>query len=129
MEKHGSSSFRSYGPAELRELYERNPDLFNELAADAIRQACTGKSPEQTLKLRQMQWVIDSRLRKGKTPVDKLRIMENIFYDQVYGADGKLAQLSSHWTELLAVIGDDHVPGGRRGMRVVKKEKPPLPVT
>lgn len=96
--------FSSYTPSELRELYGKNPDLFNELAADAIRQACIGRTPEQALKLRQLQWTIDAQLRKAKTPLGRMQIMENIFYDQVYGHDGQLVKLISNWAKVIRAI-------------------------
>ena len=88
-------------PTEMRQLYEKDPDLFAELAKDAIRQACIGRVPEQTLKLRQMQWVIEAQLRKGTTPLQKMQIMENIFYGQLYGDNGYLDKLATACAKFL----------------------------
>ena len=116
------SQFRSYTPTELRELYRKDPNLFNELAADAVRQACISSTPEQTLKLRQMQWVIDSQLRKGKTPVERMHIMENIFYDQVYGGEGQLFKLMSGWNQVLGALRRiDHGSSNKPELRLLKK--------
>lgn len=94
MESH-PKSLRSYTPAELRQLYETDAARFAELAEDAIREACIGKTQEQTQKLRQLQWTIDMQLRKGKTSDQKMQIMENIFYSRVYGRNGALDRLIS----------------------------------
>ena len=104
MSSESKPEFGSYTSTELRELYEKDPELFNELSADAIRRGCIGSTPEQTLKLRQMQWVIDSKLRKGKTPLQRMHIMENIFYEQVYGDDGQLTKLITGWNKLLGAM-------------------------
>lgn len=96
--------FNAYTPAELRELYGKNPELFDQLAADATREACIGGSPQQTLKLRRLQWMIDTRLRKGRTPLERMHIMEGIFYDQVYSEKGQLSQLMSGWEQLLGAF-------------------------
>ena len=98
------SEFAACTPTQLRELYENKASLFAELADDAIRQACIGRTPEQTLKLRRMQWTIDGQLRKAKTPLERMHIMESIFYGQVYGDDGQLVKLVSACTELLRAI-------------------------
>jgi hypothetical protein len=94
----------SYTRTELRELYEKNPDCFAELAEDAIKQACMGKTPKQTLKLQQLQWTIDAQLRKAKTPRGKMHIMENIFYDQMYGRSGHLFKLSRACAEFISTL-------------------------
>lgn len=122
MNSESKKEFNDYEPDELSELYQENPDLFDELAGDAIRQACIGRTPEQTLKRRRMQWTIDGRLRKAKTPLERMQIMENIFYGQVYGQDGQLAQLMSSCTEFLrAVVGTDQISGKKSGMQLLKK--------
>lgn len=114
--------FTSFTPTELSDLYRKNPSTFNMLAADAIRQACIGKTPEQTLKLRQMQWTIDAHLRKAKTPLGKLHVMENIFYGRVYGSDGLLAKLVSAWDSLhSAANGPDQGAGKKPELRLLKK--------
>ena len=107
MDARPTREFSSYSPAELRELYETNPTDFHEQAADAIRQACIGKTETQTLRLRQMQWVIDGQLLKGKTPLQKLHDMERIFYDQLYGSDGFYLQVEFELHE--------SCPGSQRG--------------
>ncbi|GAB7025310.1 DUF3135 domain-containing protein [Geotalea toluenoxydans] len=104
MDSESKLGFSSYTPTELVELYRKNPDLFDEMAAGAIRQACIGGTPEQTLKLRQMQWTIDAKLQKGKTPLERMHIMENIFYDQVYSDKGQLYKLIAGWAEVLGAI-------------------------
>lgn len=97
--------FIRYTPDELSELYERNPELFDELAAGAIHEFCIGKTPEQSIRLRQMQWAIDGQLRKGKTPLQRMQIMESIFYGRVFGSDGELSKLICGWKEMLHSIG------------------------
>lgn len=69
---------------EMRELYKTNPELFDKLAAEAIKEACIGETPEETLKLWQMQRTIDAQLEKAKTPLERMRIMEQIFYSNVF---------------------------------------------
>ena len=121
MVSESKQEFTSYTPAELRELYGRDPKLFSELAADAIRQACIGKTPEQTIKLRQMQWTIDAQLRKAKTPLARMHIMENIFYDQVYGQDGQLVKLISNWAKVIRAINvTGHVSSKKSAIRLLK---------
>lgn len=113
--------FRNNAPEELSELYEKDPNLFNELAYDANRQACIGRTPEESLKLRQMQWIIDAQLRKAKTPLGRIQIMERIFYGQVYGGDGQLAQLRSSCAEFIyAVKGPDHITGKKPELFLLK---------
>ncbi len=121
MDSESKPEFSSYTPSELRELYGKNPDLFNELAADAISQACVGRTPEQTLKLRQMQWTIDAQLRKGTTPLARMHIMENIFYDQVYGQDGQLVKLITNWAKVIRAINvTGHVSSRKPAIRLLK---------
>jgi hypothetical protein len=111
-----------YTPDELMELYETNPNLFDELADDAIEEACIGSTPEQTLKGRQMQWTIDAHLRKGKTPLERMQIMEGIFYGQVYGEGGQLDQLMSSCKEFIgAVTGADHISDKKYKIHLLKK--------
>lgn len=111
----------TYTPTELRELYEKDPASFDILAAEAIRDACVGRTREQTLKLRQTQWLIDAQLRKAKTPLGKLHVMENIFYGRVYGENGLLGQLASAWGEFLtAAQGADRVPRKKPELRLLK---------
>ena len=105
MDAQVKSKLLPYSPVELEELYKKDPDQFDALAGEAIRQACTGRTEEQTLRLRQMQWAIDGQLRKAKTPLQRMQIMENIFYEKVYGADGQLVKLVSAFFELVRVIG------------------------
>jgi len=114
--------FSDYTPDELMELHETKPNLFDELADDAIEEACTGSTPEQTLKGRQMQWTIDAHLRKGKTPLQRMQIMEGIFYGQVYGEEGQLDQLMSSCEEFIqAVTGADHVSDKKYALHLLKK--------
>jgi len=113
--------FTDCTPDELRELYEKEAELFDELADDAIRQACIGRTPEQTLKLRQLQWSIDGQLRRAKTPVERMRVMENIFYGQVYGDDGQLAKLASACASFVRAIN-----GTARGTVRISGKKPEI---
>ena len=116
------AKFTSYKPAELRELYQKNPVLFTELADDAISQACIGKTQQGTLKLQQLQWTIAGQLRKAKTPLRRMQIMENIFYAEVFGDDGQLVQLRSACIELVrAITGTDQASNKKSGTRLVKK--------
>jgi len=117
-----NTKFNDYTLDELRELYETNPNRFDELADDAIKEACIGRTPEQTLKRRQIQWTIDAQLRKGKTPCERMQIMENIFYGQVYSDGGQLAQLMSSCKEFIrAVRGTDHISDKKYEIHLFKK--------
>lgn len=98
------SDFENFTPAELSELYEKDPALFNELAAAALDRACIGNTFEQTIRLQQTQWLIDGQLRKAKTPLQRMHIMENIFYSRLFGDDGELVHLSNRWNELFPVL-------------------------
>ncbi|HBA87795.1 MAG TPA: DUF3135 domain-containing protein [Geobacter sp.] len=95
------SIFNLYTPSELGKLYQENPTRFNELADQAIRDACRARTPEKSLKLQQMQWSIEMQLRKAKTPLARMHIMENIFYGKIYGDDGELTKLATACNELL----------------------------
>ena len=122
MSPESGKKFNHYTPDELRELYKINPDFFDELADDAIEQACIGSTPAKTLKRRQIQWTIDAQLRKAKTAFGRMQIMEQIFYNKVYGIDGQLSQLMSSCTELIrSVSGADQVSGEKSGLCLVKK--------
>ena len=72
MNTKAKTEFSRYTPDELRELYKKNPHHFDEIAVEAISQACIGRTPELTLKRRQQQWIIDAQLRKGKTPLERM---------------------------------------------------------
>lgn len=114
--------FLHRSPDELRELYRNDPGRFDEMAADAIKEACVGRTPEQTLKLRQMQWAIDANLRKGKTPLQRMHIMENIFYGRVFGADGHLAKLVAAYGDFFRAMGGiTHLAGKKPTLRLLKK--------
>ncbi len=93
-----------YTPAEMRRLYQENPALFDQLAAEAIKTACTARTPEQSLRLQQLQWTIDMQLRKATTPVARMHVMENIFYGKIYGEDGKLSKLVSTCKKLVQAV-------------------------
>ena len=109
--------FSSYTPTELRSLCEEDPDSFAELANVAIKDACVGTTPAGTVRLRQMQWSIDAQLLKGKTPLERMQIMEKIFYGQVYGSNGELAKLLSTSIRLLGAISGSQVRSSKRDGR------------
>ena len=116
------TEFSRYTPDELRELYKKSPEQFEELAAEAIKQACIGRTPEKTIKRRQMQWMIDTQLRKAKTPLGRMHIMENIFYSRVFGEDGELAHLTENCIGLVRVaVGIENVPTKKPLLTLVKK--------
>jgi hypothetical protein len=115
--------FSRYSNGELRELYETDPELFDELAEDAIQRACIGKTPGQTLKRRQLQWTIDTQLRKAKTPLERMHIMESIFYNKIYGGEGQLAQLMSSCTEFIRTVRGDLPTVRKPELYLVKKER------
>jgi len=115
------TEFNRYSPDELRELYERDPELFNALAAAAINQACIGSTPEQTRRLRQTQWLIDGQLMKARTPLHRMQIMENIFYSRVFGENGDLQRLNHGLKDLLDALGGiDRLPVRKSGMYLLK---------
>lgn len=118
------TEFRGYTPDELSELYKKNPDYFDELAAAVIDDACIGQTWQQTIKLRQIQWFIDGQLRKAKTPLQRMQIMENIFYSRVFGEDGELAHLSYSCKELLeAFRGIDRIPAAKPALYLLKNNR------
>jgi len=105
------SGLSSYTPEEMSELYKKDPQRFEELAEEALKDACIGRSPEQTLKFQQMQWSIDAQLRRAKTPLGRMHVMESIFYTKVFGENGELAHLMQECTELVRVAtGTDGAP-------------------
>lgn len=73
-----------YTPDERRELYKTDPERFERLAAEAISEACLSEDPEETHKLQQMQRTIDEQLQRGKAGLERLQIMEQIFYGSVF---------------------------------------------
>ena len=116
------TEFGDYTPEELCELYKSNPNLFEELADDAIRQACNGRTPQQTIKNRQLQWTMDAQLRKAKTPLGRLQAMEHIFYKQVFGQHGELARLTANCTELVGGVASAQLlPASKPALYLVKK--------
>ena len=122
MTPESTTELSSYTSDELRELYKRNPKRFDELAADAINQACIGSTPKNALKRRQLQWTIDAQLRKAKTPLGRMQIMENIFYSRVFGDDGELAHLIDNCRELFhAACGTERAPSKKPVLSLVKK--------
>jgi len=110
--------FSFYTPEGLRELHRKDPNLFTELAEEAIRQACIGRTPEQTVKRQQMQWIIEGQLRKAKTPLGRMHIMENIFYSQVYGDEGQLARLMTGCTEFIRSVRGKDLSGQDKAVRL-----------
>jgi hypothetical protein len=123
MDAPATRTFSSLTPDERRELYETDPDRFHELAAAAIRKACTGSTEARTQKLRQMQWVIEGRLRKQKTPQQRLQEMQMIFYDGLYGNDGLLFRMNSACTTLAEAFKGTGAGGGKPTLRVVEKRR------
>jgi len=121
MNTKSKTEFSSYTPEQLSELYKKNPDRFEEIASEALDQACIGRTPEQTIKRRQQQWIIDAQLRKAKTPLERMRIMENIFYSKVYGGEGELAQLMTSLTDLVRSL-----TGSEQPQVLVPAQKPAL---
>jgi hypothetical protein len=101
-----------YTPAELRKLYQENPALFDQLAQEAIKNACSARTPEQSLKLQQLQWTIDMQLRKAKTPLARMHAMEHIFYGKIYGEDGQLSKLVSTCKKLVQAVTGGTVEAG-----------------
>jgi len=97
-----------YTPEEMSELYKKDPQRFEELAQEALNHACIGRTPEQTLRFKQMQWTIDAQLRKAKTPLGRMQVMETIFYGKVFGENGELAHLVQECTELVRVATGTH---------------------
>jgi len=119
MDSEAVTEFNGYTPDELSELYESNPEHFRELAAAVIEEACIGKTWQQTIRLRQTQWQIDGQLRKAKTPLQRMQIMEYIFYNRVFGDDGELAKLLGSCQDLLgAVCG---TPARKPALHVLEK--------
>ncbi|GFO67351.1 hypothetical protein GMLC_09300 [Geomonas limicola] len=126
MKADSKSGLSSYTPEEMSELYKKDPQRFEELAEQALQDACIGRNPEQTLKFQQMQWNIDAQLRRAKTPLGRMHVMENIFYTRVFGENGELAHLMQECTELVRVAtGTDGPPTAepvtRREPVVVKR--------
>jgi hypothetical protein len=116
------TDFRQYTPDELRELYRTDPGLFDKLAAEAIKKACIGGTPEETLRLQQMQWTIDALLRRAKTQLERMVIMEGIFYSHVFGSHGNLAHIVDAFLELAHTAGKiEEVPTGKPALFLVKR--------
>lgn len=97
--------FTSYTPGELRELYKRDPALFDELAEEALKKACVARTLEKTVQLQRMQWSIGMQLRKASSNIGRMHIMENIFYSEVYGENGQLEKLVQTCNSLMRTLG------------------------
>lgn len=124
MNTRSKTEFSRYTPDELRELYKKNPHHFDEIAVEAISQACIGMTPDQTIKRRQLQWTIDAQLQKAKTPLERMQVMENIFYGRVFGDEGELAHLVYSCQELLHQFrGNDRVPTKKPALYLVSLVK------
>src|SRR6185369_987658 len=107
-----------YTRDEMRELYKTDPELFDKLAAEAIKEACIGETPEETLKLWQMQRTIDAQLQQAKTPLERLRIMEQIFYSNVFD----LAHIMETFARLIRPGGETlEVPTRKPVLWLVKR--------
>jgi hypothetical protein len=116
------TDFSRYTPDELRELYKQDPELFDKLAAEAIRQACIGETPEETLKLLRMQRAINTQLETAKNQRERMETMENIFYGHLLGSDGNLAQLMDGCAELAhAISSSEQAPASKPLLCLVKK--------
>jgi len=112
------TEFDRYTRDEMRELYKTDPGLFDKLAAEAINEACLGETPEETLKLRQIQRMIDAQLEKAKTPLERMRIMENIFYSNVFD----LARIMETFARLICPAGEtEEIPTGKPALWLVKR--------
>lgn len=120
MDTEAPAEFDRLTPDELSELFKNDPALFDELAAAALSRACIGHTEEESLLLRQIQWFIDGQLRKGKTPLQRMNIMENIFYSRIYGDDGELAHLAHSWNDLLGDLRRFERLGMEKKLRVLK---------
>jgi hypothetical protein len=114
----------SYTPDELRELYKKDPQLFDDLAGKALSKACLGRTPEQTQRFRQMQWTIDAQLRKARTPAARMQVMENIFYSKVFGSGGELSRLMDSCTDLIRAVKGDSVAQAPEPERMVVNQAP-----
>ncbi len=113
---------RRYTLDGMIELYKINPKYFDELAAKAIHQACIGRTPEKTIKLQQMQWTIEAQLRKSKTLLGRMQMMENIFYNRVFDWNGNLAQIMDNFLKLIrTVYGSEQVPTNKPLLSLAKK--------
>lgn len=123
MDENNSRMFKELNPDELRRFFEEDPALFRKLSREAIEAACVGKNERQTIRLQRMQWVIDGSLRKGKTPLQKLQIMEEIFYGRVYGEDGLLAQLKERFADVrVRLKGSEGAPA--KGAKYIRRVLP-----
>ena len=78
MDAPATRTFSSLTPDERRELYETDPDRFHELAAAAIRKACTGSTEACTQKLLQM-----CARRRLRTRLATLRFRHRAGRDEV----------------------------------------------
>lgn len=85
---------------EMSALCKRDPELFESVTRIAIEQACQASTPEETLRYKRFQWSIDMHLAKGKTPLRRMQLMEELFYEKVYGGNGLLLQLSASCAEI-----------------------------
>lgn len=123
MDTDSLAKFKRFQPDEMMELYKNDPVLFDELAAELISQACIGKTEQDSLRLRQIQWTIDGQLRKGKTPLQRMQIMENIFYSRIYGEDGELARLTQCWNDLIQNLMPLEKKPANKTLRLLKERE------
>ena len=108
------TEFDRYTRDELRELYKTDPELFDKLAGEAIKEACSSEAPEETLKLQQMQRTIDTQLQQAKTQLERTQIMEKLFYGNVFD----LAQIVATCSGLILPAGGPDAAPTREPVRV-----------
>jgi hypothetical protein len=107
-----------FTPDERRELYKSNPALFDKLAAEAIKEACISETPEETRKLRQMQQMIDSQLRKARSQPERTELMEKIFYRNMFD----LAHIVETMSGLIRPArGTEEIPARNPALLLVKR--------
>lgn len=116
------TELKNFTPDEMRELYKTDPKLFDKLAAEAIKKACIADTPEGTLRLQRMQWSIDAQLMRAKTQPERMEIMENIFYGQVFGSNGNLAHMVDAFVELAHIAKEpEEMPAVKPVLHLVKR--------
>jgi hypothetical protein len=72
----------------FEELGESDLDLFEKEKEILILRYILSQPQEKRLKAKQFQWKIDATLQKSKNRLDRLMLMERLFYEGVYGEGG-----------------------------------------
>lgn len=68
----------------LSNLYKTNPEAFDEYRKELLEELFNKLPKKKQKHARQLQWKIESELRKYKDPIAKMNKMVEMFWEGVY---------------------------------------------